>query len=255
MLYVLIALVVVLLLGVYAMNQKDTFYNYDWSQSWSDLDKAARIGADCSPINKIQRKMGDQTVWIWTVPKTCEQGLPHTRAIDVIAIPENYSLERLPSTLDHERIHLLQRQMPGAWARFYKLSWDYDLYTAPPVGMPSELIEMRRSNPDTAAEPWCCWRSHWWPVAVYSSPTNLSLKDAQIKWWDSEMGIASTTPPEEWIRFFGTSVHQLEHPHEITAEYLSGPLRRGKLPANAPESMVRLRDAWTEDSLFPSTNR
>ena len=245
-----------LVIGIvwFAVSQHDAFYNYDWSHSWSSLDKAARVDANCSPIVKIRRKMGSTDVWIWTVPKTCEQGLPHTRSIDVIAIPDGFPHSRLPSTLDHEKIHLLQRQMPESWARFYRIAWNYELYTAPPVGMPTELVEMLRANPDTADTPWCCWRGRWWSVPVYQSRKNLSLRDAPVKWWDAETGLISITPPEDWLRFFGSGVHQLEHPHEMTAEYLAGPLRGGKLPSGAPDGMIRLRDAWTDDSLFPSTD-
>lgn len=253
MIFVLaIGLIVFIGLAYYAVNLTDTFYNYDWSHGWTDLDKKARSGADCSPLVKIQRKMGNTTTWIWTVPNTCEQGLPHTRSIDVIAIPEQFPHEHLPMTLEHEKIHLLQRQMPDSWARFYKLAWDYDLYTSPPRGMPSELIELRRSNPDTADTPWCCWNSRWWSVPVYKSRTNLSLKDAPIRWWDQTTMTLHAHPPEDWIRFFGSSIHQNEHPHEITAEYLAGPLRNGGIPSGAPEGMMRLRTAWTEDSLYPS---
>jgi hypothetical protein len=238
----------------YSLRQHDSFYNYDWSSGWSELDAEARKDADCTPIVKIQRKMGDLSTWIWTMPKSCEQGLPHTRAIDVIAIPENFPAEKLPVVLEHEKIHLLQRQMPDSWARFYKLAWDYDVYTAPPAGMPAELVELKRANPDTADSPWPCWRGHWWPVAVYPSRKNLSLSGAPIKWWNSQDGTIRISPPEDWIQFFGRGVHQNEHPHEIAAEYLSGPLRNAGLPAAAPEGMIRLRNGWTDASTFPSVD-
>ena len=248
-----VGLIVFIGLVYYAVNQTDAFYNYQgWSHIWTDLDKAARQGADCTPITKIHRKMGSLSVWIWTMPKSCEQGLPHTRAIDVIAIPENFPGNLLPSTLDHEKIHLLQRQMPDSWARFYKLAWEYDLYTQPPQGMPSELIELRRSNPDTADSPWCSWRSRWWSIPVYKARDELSLKSAPIKWWDQQTKTLRNTPPEEWVQFFGEEVHQNEHPHEIAAEYLAGPLRNGQLPYKAPDAMIRLRSSWTEESLYPS---
>lgn len=241
-----------ILLSWYAISQKDGFDTYDWSDSWSDLDRAARKGADCTPIVKVHRKFGDLSAWIWTVPKSCEQGLPHTRAIDVIAIPVDFPEGKLPEVLEHEKIHLLQRQMPETWERFYRIAWNYELFTAPPAGMPLELTDFIRANPDTSHKPWTRWLSRWWSVPVYPSSKNLSLSGSPVLWWDEQDRVIRNTPPEDWIRFFGSGVHQLEHPHEITAEYLSGPLRNGRMPASAPDAMIRLRSAWSESSQFPS---
>jgi hypothetical protein len=239
-----------LVLGYFFREIKEPYFDYDWSVNWSKYDKAARIDADCKPIYKIHRKMGEQSLWIWTTPKTCEQGLPHTRGIDVIAIPDGYPQEHLPPLLDHEHVHILQRLMPDSWAKFYQLKWFYRIYSEPPVGMPKELIKFRRANPDTANEPYCCWKSRWWPVAVYKSEKSLSLSGAPVKWWDQETGKISTEPPEAWVAFFG-SVHQSEHPHEISAEYLSGPLRLGKRPETMPAGMKVLADSWKEGAQFP----
>jgi hypothetical protein len=229
---------------------KEPFFDYDWTDKWSEYDKKARLSADCKPIYKVHRKMGQQSVWVWTVPESCEQGLPHTRGIDVIAIPENYPKEQLPPLMDHEYIHILQRLMPESWARFYRIKWFYNIYNSAPVGMPQELIELRRANPDTANEPYACWKSRWWPIAVYPSKTDLSLRKAYVKWWDQETGVVKKMPPEDWTAFFGV-INQSEHPHEISAEYLSGPLRLGKKPNNMPPGMAALAAAWKTDAQFP----
>ena len=233
-------------------NAKEQYFDYDWSASWSEYDKKARIVADCKPINKIHMKLGSISTWVWTVKTTCEQGLPHTRGHDVIAIPINFPKDHLPALMDHERVHLLQRRMPESWARFYRLKWDYRIYNSPPVGMPNNLIKLRRANPDTAIEPFACWKKRYWSVPVYLSTTNLSLKDAPIKWWDQELNTVSDSAPDTWAMFFGSDIHQCEHPHELTAEYLSGPLRLGKRPSEMPEGMRRLADAWLgSDPMFP----
>jgi hypothetical protein len=233
----------------------EPFYNYDWSTNWSKYDKQARAGADCNPVYRIQRKMGTISTWIWIMPKSCEQGLPHTRSIDVIAMPENLPESKIAEILDHEKIHLLQRRMPESWARFYRIKWDYDLYNEPPIGMPDNLKTMIRANPDTAASPWCCWRKRWWPVPVYKLGAKLSLGNSQVKWWDQQKGTVTSNPPDAWTEFFGVHIHQAEHPHEITAEYLSGPLANGAIPANASTAMVRLHKSWIgDDPLFPTVD-
>jgi len=235
-------------------NTKEIYFDYDWSHTWSEYDKEARVEADCKPVSKIHMKLGQVSSWVWYVPKTCEQGLPHTRGIDIIAIPVGFPEKRLPPLLEHEKIHLLQRMMPDSWAKFYKQKWDYAIYSAAPFGMPEQLVRLRRANPDTSDSPFACWRSRWWSVPVYVSESNLSLREAPIKWWDQETGLIYDNAPDAWTGFFGEDIHQCEHPHELTAEYLSGPLRLGKRPEKMPEGMRMLADAWSKDALFPQIN-
>lgn len=231
----------------------DAFSDFDWSSSWTDLDWKARAGANCKPISTIHRKMGAISPWIWVVPDSCEQGLPHTRSIDVIAIPKSYPKERLESTLEHEKIHLYQRAMPESWAKFYRIKWRYDIYTKPPAGIPNELVSMRRANPDTADAPWCCWMGKYWSVPVYENTYNLSLSKAHIKWWDQVTNIITRNPPDEWVTFFGPDVHQSEHPHEISAEFLSGPLlNQDDAIQSSSQAMNLLSYAWNEEEMIPS---
>jgi len=237
----------------------DRFYDYNWSESWSELDKKARKGAVCQPITTIHRKMGKISAHIWIVPDSCEQGLPHTRAVDVIAIPKNFPKARLALTLEHEKIHLYQRLHPDSWRKFYRIKWRCEIYKQPPVGMPKELIKMRRANPDTADAPWVCFMNRHWPVAVYRSVTDLSLSKAPVKWWDQLDTSVNMRPPEAWTTFFGADVHQHEHPHEISAEFLSGPLKRlpdcddleEDLPEDAPPALRLLDEVWRHDELYP----
>jgi hypothetical protein len=240
----LIIIFIILLFILLQYTNKEQYLDYDWSDKWSELDKQARKNADCKPLYKIQRKLGNVSTWVWAVSSSCEQGLPHTRAVDVIAIPENIINRNLSSVMDHEKVHLLQRLMPWQWARFYRIAWNYEIYSAPPIGMPDNLISMRRSNPDTALEPYACWNHRWWSVAVYNSTNDLSLKNASVKWWDQTTNKVYTKPPDNWKKFFG-AVHQSEHPHEISAEYIAS--------KNRPysEAMVSLINSLKPDSEFP----
>jgi hypothetical protein len=266
MLIIAVGISVILFISLFIIAQfvvpdkrTDRFYDYDWSESWSDLDKKARRGAVCQPITTIHRKLGQIGVHIWVVPDSCEQGLPHTRAIDVIAIPKNYPKQRLANTIEHEKIHLYQRLHPDSWRRFYRIKWRCEIYKQPPAGMSNELIEMRRSNPDTADAPWVCFMNVYWPVVVYASKTNLSLSRAQVKWWDQRDKSVNIIPPDEWTTFFGKNIHQYEHPHEISAEFICGPLQRlpdcddlvEDLPGDAPQALRLLDEAWRYDEMFP----
>lgn len=219
----LIVIVLIAFACCSSSSSSDGYYDYDWSSSWSDLDKKARAGAVCTPITIIYRKMGPISAYIWIVPDSCEQGLPHTRSVDVIAIPKSYPKQRLAKTLEHEKIHLFQRMYPDAWRIFYRKGWNYELYKEAPAGMPKDLVKMRRANPDTADAPWICWSGDYWAVPVYASISDLSLRKAPVKWWRASDMSISNQPPDDWLAFFGDDVHQHEHPHEISAEYLCDP--------------------------------
>ena len=238
--YIVVLLFVVVLAYLFSGPYEDRFYDYDWSSSWSELDRKARADAVCTPITTIYRKMGPISAYIWIVPDSCEQGLPHTRSIDVIAIPKSYPQDRLATTLEHEKIHLFQRMHPGAWRLFYRKGWNYELYTEPPAGMPSSLVKMRRANPDTADAPWICWRGDYWAVPIYQSATDLSLRKAPVKWWRASDLSVSNKPPDDWLAFFGDDVHQHEHPHEISAEYLCAE------EEPQTEAFRVLKNAWLE---------
>ena len=229
------------------------YFDYDWSSKWTTLDRLARKDNDCKPGIKIQRMLGHVSTWIWMMPRSCEDGLPHTRGIDVVALPVDMDKRRYEHILDHEKIHLLQRAYPDSWKKFYRLMWNYEIYSQPPVGMDRSLIEMKRGNPDTADEPWCCWNKLWWPVAVYISRERPSIRSTRVKWWNQKEQKTYDVAPEDWLSFFGSDVHQNEHPHEISAELLSGPLLNGAIPPDAPPAHIVLRRNWMEGFDFPTT--
>ena len=135
-------------------------------------------------------------------------------------IPESYAKHRLPTTVQHEKIHLLQKKHPELWEVWYEQLWKYKLHDAPPAGMPNLLLTRRRNNPDTDGKPWSCWRDRYWSVACFTTENPQSLNDATTYWWDAETGATTIEPPPEWSEFFGLPA-QDEHPHEIAAQMIA----------------------------------
>jgi hypothetical protein len=195
--------------------------NTDWSEHWNELDYKAREGDNCNAISRDYTTLGTIDTWIWVMPTTCENGMPHTRGVDIIAMPENFSKTHMAKTLEHEKIHLLQKRNPDIWKQFYSKYWNYEIYNSPPSNMPDELIKMKRANPDTADEPYNCWLNNWWAVPVYKSVDNLNFRGSPVLWWDQSTNQIYNHPPKEWVDFFGTHVSQAEHPHEISAVYIA----------------------------------
>lgn len=199
----------------------------DWSSDWTDLDFKARENRDCKPIKKIYENLNSIESWIYTVPSSCENGLPHTRNHNVIALPNDLSLMEIPSVLRHEKIHLNQRLYKNKWREFYRKYWNYEIFVKPHDKMPNELITMKRANPDTNDAPFARWNNKWWSVPVYKSSDDLEFRNCVLKWWNEETNELKSDPPKEWIDFFGpvdpifTHISAIEHPHEISATYLS----------------------------------
>ena len=154
---------------------------------------------------------------------TCEDGLPHTTDKETIVIPESYPESRLKMTIDHEKIHLLQRRYPLVWETWYEKMWSYRISRTPPAGMPLELLERRRINPDIEEKSFAEWKG-WWSLAAFRSEYPSSLKDAETVWWNEKTGEQRKTPPPEWLTFFAGkegSPAQDEHPHEMAAQMIA----------------------------------
>lgn len=188
-----------------------------WIASWSPADKFARRGHNCIPIFTVA---GPDGTIIETVSKSCESGMPHTRAGERIIIPDSIPEPLKAEVIGHEMIHIYQRRFPDAWRDFYRRSWSFELHNKPPHDMPDSVIEARRANPDTRlAGPWSAWMGRFWPVPVYTDPKAPSLREAVTVWWDTHKQKILTEPPTEWTSFFGKP-SQDEHPHEIAAVLL-----------------------------------
>ena len=247
--YIIIILILIVLFYLYkSIIVTQHFKNdTDWSDNWTQLDFKAREGDNCYPIKKEYKKFGAINSWLWTMPTSCENGLPHTRNKDIIAIPEGFLQSRLPKTIEHEKIHLHQRRNPQVWKKFYKKYWNYEIFQNPPLSMPQELIKMKRANPDTNDAPFACWKNKWWSVPIYKSVNELKFRDCKVKWWNQETNKIHSEPPNEWVSFFGSKVSQAEHPHEISAVYITNILFDNILNKNILASNI-LNKKWNKIS-------
>lgn len=150
-----------------------------------------------------------------------EQGLPHTRPPNTIWFPEvalRSSTRKFNETFLHECIHLHQREHEDQWNRFYLEAWNFAPWTGK---LPKSIEKNRRLNPDTIRVPFYIWRDEYIPVAVYSKPSDADLREVRLMFVKKDGSAASTTPPG-WIEFFGTQEPSVcEHPHEMSAYFLS----------------------------------
>jgi hypothetical protein len=195
---------------------EDDGLDIPWIATWTAADKRARRGHNCLATYK---QMGPSGTVIITTTKSCEDGMPHTRPGSRIYIPDNINTVMRSNTIRHELVHIFQRRNPEVWKKFFSRSWYYKLSSTPPCGLPKNLIEGRRANPDTTDDmggSWACWLQRWWTIPIYKDSVNPRLRDTTVIYWDSLTNKASEIPPTDWTSFFGTP-GQPEHPNEIAA--------------------------------------
>ena len=194
------------------------FTDLPWSQG--AMDQSVRAENSCAVLERFpDTEMADAVIEI--VDDTCEEGLPHTSDANTIRMTRgvwNSSAARRANVLAHERVHLMQRRNPTAWAAFYATKWQYVLSASPPDGFPADMLDKIRGNPDTFPERWAIWKGRYWFIPLYSEHAP-SLRNAIPRVWDAEMRTWTESPPE-WRAYFGKP-GQFEHPHEISAEILA----------------------------------
>lgn len=216
--YILIALCIVVLLTAYSL------YIYS---SQSDI---------CIIEERIKTSNGI----IEIVNKECQEGLPHTTDANTIRLPRSiYESSHRKDVLIHERVHLDQKRNRSEWLDFYKTYWNYSVSPYPPNSIPIHYISSLRPNPDTSDSPWVTWNDRY--VFFPTSSSNKKLKDAKVIIWDLKQN-KTTDIPREWKQMFCSTKsacpYQYEHPHEISAEFLTN--------ANTSLAGLQLRD-WYSD--------
>jgi hypothetical protein len=119
-------------------------------------------------------------------------------------------------TLIHEAIHIHQRAHLSEWnAACERVGWT----PVDSARIPDEFRERVRINPDTMATPFWAWQSHHVPLPLFHGTPRL--QGTNIQWLDLRMGALFHDAPKSFVKLYGESMHQPEHPYEIYAELFS----------------------------------
>lgn len=181
-----------------------------------------RMYDPCTVYRRIQTEDGI----IEIVDEKCQEGLPHTSNSNTIRMTQaRYDGPNLDTLLTHERVHLDQKRNPEKWRNFYKQVWDYDILKEAPPSVPSIYKNCVRPNPDTSDSPWAVWKNRYVFFPNYGEQG--TLRSARVYVWDlvlqQQVGV-----PEQWKSHFcerDQCPHQIEHPHELSAEYIASNIR------------------------------
>jgi len=154
-----------------------------------------------------------------------DPGLPHTRGLKGIALPVFLLWDggdKASKTLDHEIVHLSQKQYREKWFDFYKYKWHFELATQEQfTSIPERWRSRRRINPDTLGSPYMVWKGRYIPLSVFVSEMTPDLKKCKRGFWDLKMSQWTWDAPSGWVEMFGSGFND-EHPNEIVAHWIDG---------------------------------
>lgn len=151
-----------------------------------------------------------------------DAGLPHTRGKKGVALPIFLLWEPSSKTIDHEIVHLSQKQYSNRWWAWYKKIWNFRLATQLEVlSIPMKWRQRRRMNPDTLGQQYAVWKNRYIPLSVFSNELSPDLRFCKRGFWDIIMSQWTWETPSGWETTFGTGFND-EHPHEIAAHWIDG---------------------------------
>jgi len=151
-----------------------------------------------------------------------DSGLPHTRGLTGIALPVFLLWAPSETTLNHELVHLSQKQFHNRWFDWYKIYWKFrPAKEGEFMSIPIKWRARRRMNPDTLGTPYTIWSDRYIPLSVFSSETEPDLRKCKRGFWDLKMSQWTWEEPPGWLEMFGSGFND-EHPNEIAAHWIDG---------------------------------
>lgn len=144
---------------------------------------------------------------------SADDGLPHTRAPNIICLPYNaLKSAALLSTLFHELVHIFQRENPVMVDALYKNVW-----RCMKAGSVANIGE--RINPDGMELYYYMMRNDWFVRNHFLREDKPQLANVRPRFYNIQTGASTTIVPKEFTDFFGKYARgsALEHPHEIMA--------------------------------------
>ena len=151
-----------------------------------------------------------------------DAGLPHTRGMKGLALPVFLLWHPSEKTIQHEVVHLSQKQFSDRWWNWYKKHWNFRLASDKEfLSIPESWRSRRRINPDTLKQPYTIWKDRYIPLSVFSNELNPDLRYCKRGFWDTKMSQWTWEAPSGWDKTFGSGFND-EHPNEISAHWIDG---------------------------------
>lgn len=201
------------------LQKAEAIDNYRSLCSQNSINKAARSNHSYTPMEPALRD-GPYGSKLLQLYPTADAGLPHTRPPNLICIPAYYAMNN--ETMNHELLHLHQRDHPLQWeAKFSQQGW----VPLSAQSIPDRWFKRCRLNPDTLDKQFYAWENQWVPLPLFEREDKPDLRQCIVRWWDQRSGSLTEDPPASFVRAFGKNHPQPEHPREVSAVLLSRQFR------------------------------
>lgn len=145
---------------------------------------------------------------------SADNGFPHTRPDNLICMPSTFQIQDAKHTLIHEACHLHQRSYPDVW-KVYCARQGWKPVNAAEI--PGKWQDRVRINPDTISTPYWSWQEYYVPLPLFSNELHPKLSECDIRWFDRRNRVLYNSPPPSFIKRYGASPPQPEHPYELAA--------------------------------------
>ena len=208
--------------------KEDHYYNFD-GVIGGELNKKARAypyiisseGKAFKQVVKVSVPIQGPLKILYLDGRS-DSGLPHTRGLSGIALPVFLLWNPNEKTIQHEIVHLSQKQFKERWYKFYETEWNFRVAKGEEfMAIPERWRGRRRINPDTLGTPYMVWKDRYIALSVFISDIRPELKACRRGFWDLQMRQWTWEPPSGWAEAFGTGFND-EHPNEIAAHWIDG---------------------------------
>lgn len=209
--------------------REDSYYSGMSKSFAGDLNKKARkypyVGASETEVSSMIVKTDvpiNGPINIVYLDGRSDAGFPHTRGMNGIALPIFLLWHPSEKTIQHELVHLSQKQYSERWWAWYKRVWNFRLATEKELLSISEKWRRRRRiNPDTLGIQYAVWRDRYIPLNVFISEDSPDIRYCKRGFWDLQMTQWTWDAPPGWETTFGRGFND-EHPNEIAAHWIDG---------------------------------
>ena len=187
------------------------------------------------PSNQAARRLCSYTPWpdqslgaayqkytkspLVILDPSAEGGMPHTRAGSIICLPAYFPESKIMTTLQHEEIHVSQREFPDFWTDKLRMDgWEPVSSRSAEHEIPEAWLSLCRFNPDTFQSRWWAWRNYYIPLPLFTRTDKPDLHDIVVRWYDRTSGRVLSSPPTSFTRAYGNvPASHMEHPFELFA--------------------------------------
>ena len=177
--------------------------------------------------------------------ESADNGLPHTRANNIICLPENIMKQtdkQREEILFHELVHIYQRENSIDVESFYKNAWNF-------IKSSIEPVEGDRINPD-AMDVYTVQLNDIWLIRPrFLRKDAASLTDIRMTYFNLKTGEMTVILPGALKQFFGDKISQsaFEHPNEMMAYMWTNIYHNGHNPQTKAEYILK---AWLDKYVY-----